>query len=214
MGRNKWNTFHNRIIIMNRAIGWYVKLSIFDELIFYDEISTFLNFTIRRNLNLRHCSVRLQIFEVAWKYEQQQINNVWYSWSVITNFFDAQCRKYIYRMFKYVFQASSYFSARGDDTIIINTSLDCALSLEEGSMNRIGWEMKAGCLIQKPNIKKKLFRRLENWAWKSLWTPSDSVMDFHAQLKVLLLFNLLLRLRYIERTGDLGKVCDHIIPNH
>ena len=111
-------------------------------LIDFDEISTFLNFTIRRNLNLRHCSVRLQIFEVAWKYEQQQINNVWYSWSVITNFFDAQCRKYIYRMFKYVFQASSYFSARGDDTIIINTSLDCALQSNTVYLTSLGTDKK------------------------------------------------------------------------
>ena len=57
----------------------------------------------------------------------------------------------------YATYALAYYSAPVSDRIMIHTSFECAQSYEEneGSMNKIGWEIKAGGWIKDDNYQKK-----------------------------------------------------------
>ena len=57
----------------------------------------------------------------------------------------------------YVFYALAYYSSHSNGTVMIDTSFDCALSPKEneGLMNKIGWEMKAGDSVKDLTQNKK-----------------------------------------------------------
>ena len=57
----------------------------------------------------------------------------------------------------YVFCALACHSIHSNDAIVIDTSFDCALSPKEneGSMNKIEWEMKAGDSVKDLTQNKK-----------------------------------------------------------
>ena len=72
------------------------------------------------------------------------------AWVSLFIFLEEKLENSIFFSQNYVLYALAYYSTQNNGTIMIDTSFDSALSPEEneGSMNKIEWEMKAGDSIK------------------------------------------------------------------